>query len=130
MVPRTVRAVADAQRGRRLGWRATDDRNEHLATAAVIALALETIHAVPALPSAPRLVVATPSGEPHAVGAAISAAAASIDGWSIVYLGPDMPDADIAAAAGLVRDVRGRGVIVCEKLGDLRAELERAARTG
>ncbi len=73
--------------------------NEHLASAAVIAIVLETIRAVPSAPFAPRMLVATPSGERHAVGAALAAAAASVDGWSIVYLGADVPNADIAAAA-------------------------------
>ena len=168
LAPSLMRRVGDGWASGRLTI-----AHEHLATAAVIALALETIHAVPAAPSARRLVVATPSGERHAVGAAISAAAASIDGWSIVYLGPDIPEADIASAAaatdaravalsivyvedrarivsevrglrarlsdtiplliggagvaGLVRDLRGRGVIVCESVGHLRAELAREA---
>ena len=169
LVPSMMRSVGDGWASGRLTI-----AHEHLASAAVIAIALETIHAVPAAPSALRLVVATPSGERHAVGAAISAAAASIDGWSIVYLGPDVPCGDIATAAaetdaravalsivyvedrarivsevrglraklsdtiplliggagvaGLVREVRGRGMIVCESIGHLRAELAREAR--
>jgi len=169
LVPSLMRSVGDGWASGRLTI-----AQEHLATAAVIAIALETIHAMPAAPSALRLVVATPSGERHAVGAAISAAAASLDGWSIVYLGPDIPDADIAAAAaatdasavalsivyvedrakivsevrglraklsdtiplliggagvaGLVHDVRRRGMIACESVGHLRAELARMAR--
>ena len=169
LVPSLMRTVGDGWASGRLTI-----AHEHLASAVVIAIALESIHAVPAAPFAPRLVIATPSGERHAVGAAISAAAASIDGWSTVYLGPDIPDADIATAAamtgaravalsivyvedhakivsevrglreklsdtiplliggagvaGLVRDVRGRGIIACESVGHLRAELARMAR--
>ena len=169
LVPSLMQTVGDGWASGRLTI-----AHEHLATAAVIAVALETLRAVPAAPSAPRLVVATPSGERHAVGAAIAAAGASIDGWSIVYLGPDIPAEDIATAAvatdaravalsivyvedrakvvsevrglraklndgvplliggagvaGLGRDVRGSGTIVCESIGHLRAELSREAR--
>lgn len=75
--------------------------HEHLASATVLAIILETIRAIPPVSAARRLVVATPSGERHAVGAALAAAAASVEGWSIVYLGPDVPAADIAAAAAV-----------------------------
>ena len=34
-----------------------------------------------------------------AIGAALAAAAAALDGWTIIYLGVDVPAADIAAAA-------------------------------
>lgn len=73
--------------------------HEHLASAAVLAIILEAMRALPESPGAPRLLVATPAGERHAVGAALAAAAAALDGWTIVYLGVDVPAADIAAAA-------------------------------
>ncbi|MEO5825982.1 MAG: cobalamin-dependent protein [Gemmatimonadales bacterium] len=79
--------------------------HEHLASAAVIAIIMETIRAVPPLQAAPRVVVATPAGEHHAMGAALAAAAASLQGWSIVYLGADVPHADVRAAA-TVTDAR------------------------
>ncbi|MHB1313690.1 MAG: MerR family transcriptional regulator [Gemmatimonadaceae bacterium] len=73
--------------------------HEHLASAAVLAIILEAMRAVPESSGAPRLLVATPAGERHAIGAALAAAAAALDGWSIVYLGVDVPAADIVAAA-------------------------------
>jgi len=73
--------------------------HEHLASAAVLAIILEAMRAVPEAPGAPRLLVTTPSGERHAVGAALAAAAAALDGWSIIYLGVDVPAADIVVAA-------------------------------
>ena len=48
---------------------------------------------------APTIVIATPSGESHELGAMIVAAAASEESWRVVYLGPDLPAGDIAAAA-------------------------------
>lgn len=129
LVPALMRTVGD-------GW-ATGGltiAHEHVASAAVIAIVLETIRAVRSAPSAPRLLVATPSGERHAVGAALSAAAASIDGWSIVYLGADVPNADIAAAAAAtdaralalsIVYVEDRAAIVTEVRG-LRDKLDAA----
>lgn len=73
--------------------------HEHLASATVIAIILEAIRSVPESPSAPKLLVATPANERHAVGAALAAAAAALDGWTIVYLGVDVPAGDIVAAA-------------------------------
>ena len=73
--------------------------HEHLASATVIAIILEATRSVPESPGAPRLLVATPASERHAVGAALAAAAAALDGWTIIYLGVDVPAADIVAAA-------------------------------
>lgn len=73
--------------------------HEHLAAAAVLAILFETRLSVPETPNAPRLLVATPSGESHGVGAALAASAAALDGWSIVYLGVDVPADTIVAAA-------------------------------
>lgn len=47
----------------------------------------------------PRIVVATPAGEKHEMGALLAAAAAESVGWEAVYLGPDLPGDDIARAA-------------------------------
>lgn len=94
LAPALMRAVGDRWVAGRLSI-----AHEHLASAAVIAVILETVRAVPPLPAAPRVVVATPSGEHHSMGAALAAAAASLQGWSIVYLGADVPHADIGAAA-------------------------------
>ena len=73
--------------------------HEHLASATVIAIILEATRSVPEAPGAPKLLVATPANERHAVGAALAAAAAALDGWTIVYLGVDVPAGDIVAAA-------------------------------
>ena len=49
--------------------------------------------------SAPRLVVATPPGQAHELGATLAAAAAAAQGWDVTYLGADLPIGDILAAA-------------------------------
>ena len=94
VVPTLMHRVGDEWEAGRLSV-----AHEHLASAAVIAIILEAIRSVPESPGAPKLLVATPANERHAVGAALAAAAAAIDGWSIIYLGVDVPAADIVAAA-------------------------------
>jgi methylmalonyl-CoA mutase cobalamin-binding domain/chain len=49
------------------------------------------------------LIVATPPGQRHELGALLVATAALEVGWDSVYLGPDLPAAEIASA------VRQRG---------------------
>jgi methanogenic corrinoid protein MtbC1 len=48
---------------------------------------------------APRLVVATPPGQQHEMGALMVAASAAAEGWSVTYLGPDLPVAELLSAA-------------------------------
>lgn len=55
----------------------------------------------------PRLVVATPPGQAHELGALMVAACAAAEGWGITYLGPDLPVAELVAAA---RDTEARAV--------------------
>lgn len=50
-------------------------------------------------PDAPKLVVATPTGQRHNLGALLAAATAASLGWETVYLGGDLPGAEIAGAA-------------------------------
>jgi len=47
----------------------------------------------------PLLVVVTPTGQLHELGAAMVAAAARDAGWRVVYLGPSLPATEIAGAA-------------------------------
>jgi DNA-binding transcriptional MerR regulator/methylmalonyl-CoA mutase cobalamin-binding subunit len=72
---------------------------EHLATAAASAVLARLRAALPAIPDAPVLVVATPAGERHELGALLAATVAASEGWRVVYLGPDLPAAEIARAA-------------------------------
>lgn len=48
---------------------------------------------------APLLVVTTPAGQLHELGALMAAAAADESGWRVVYLGPNLPAEEIAASA-------------------------------
>ena len=76
---------------------------EHLATAVLrrtLAWMMEN-GAPPA--GAPALVVATLTGQTHELGAMFVAAAASSHGWRVVYLGANLPPAEIAAATERTR---------------------------
>jgi len=72
---------------------------EHLASAVVQDIFMERMRAFSPHADSPRLLVATPAGERHAIGAALVGAAAAVDGWSVIYLGADLPAAEIANAA-------------------------------
>lgn len=73
--------------------------HEHLASAVfrqVLGWVRETAEAGS---RAPALVVATPPNQLHEGGAMLVAAVAATEGWRVIYLGVDLPPADIAAAA-------------------------------
>lgn len=72
---------------------------EHFASAAIRTF-LGTLSRPFALPdSAPTLVVATPAGQLHELGAVMVAAAAAAHGWRVIYLGVSLPAAEIAGSA-------------------------------
>jgi DNA-binding transcriptional MerR regulator/methylmalonyl-CoA mutase cobalamin-binding subunit len=82
---------------------------EHLVTAEVRSLigALARLHAVP--DNAPRLMLATPSGEQHELGTLVAALVASGSGFGTFYLGPGLPAAEVVNAA---RRVVPRAVVL------------------
>ena len=91
------------------GWRRGTLRiaHEHLASAIVRSF-LGTIRGTANLsPSAPRLLVTTPAGQAHELGALIVASGAAESGWRVTYLGPNLPAEEIAAVA---REQRVRAV--------------------
>ncbi|MGH7576300.1 MAG: cobalamin-dependent protein [Longimicrobiales bacterium] len=51
----------------------------------------------------PNLVIATPAGQAHELGALLAAASAAAEGWRVTYLGADLPAEDIAEAAAGAR---------------------------
>jgi MerR family transcriptional regulator, light-induced transcriptional regulator len=73
--------------------------HEHLATAVMRGVLTSLSSELAPPTSAPRLVVATPVGERHEIGALLVAAAAAAAGWRLTYLGAELPAAEIAAAA-------------------------------
>jgi DNA-binding transcriptional MerR regulator/methylmalonyl-CoA mutase cobalamin-binding subunit len=73
--------------------------HEHLGSSVLAAFGqtLRAAYAVPA--SAPTLVAATPAHQHHELGAALAGVVAAAEGWQVVYLGPNLPAEEIAAAA-------------------------------
>ncbi|HEY0868526.1 MAG TPA: MerR family transcriptional regulator [Fimbriimonas sp.] len=76
---------------------------EHLATAVLRTQLERTRLSLQAPPDAPRLIVTTPSGQIHELGALIVAVTASCEGWRVTYLGPNLPADEIALAAKQVK---------------------------
>lgn len=73
--------------------------HEHMASAIVRSL-LGRLHANTRLPAgAPRIIVSTPSGQLHELGACVVAVSAGAAGWEATYLGPQLPAEEIAGAA-------------------------------
>jgi methanogenic corrinoid protein MtbC1 len=73
--------------------------HEHLASAIVRAVLSELARPRQVSADAPVLVVGTPARQVHELGALVVAATAAADGWRVVYVGADLPAAEIAAAA-------------------------------
>jgi len=107
-------------------WRAGEIgiAHEHAASAVVRRTLGWLVDAVEVPDDAPRVVVACPSGERHELGAMLAAAAGAHAGWRVVYLGPDVPSAQIAAAA-LRHDaaVVGVSIVAPEDGATARSEL-------
>ncbi len=72
--------------------------HERIATT-VVRRTLDSIRVSMKNSRGPGLVVATPSGQHHEIGAMLAAAAAAGAGWRVLYMGADLPGASIAAAA-------------------------------
>jgi MerR family transcriptional regulator, light-induced transcriptional regulator len=73
--------------------------HEHMATAVMRAVLTTLGSELSTVMVGPKLLVATPSGERHEIGALLVASAAAAAGWRVTYLGPDLPASEIAAAA-------------------------------
>jgi methanogenic corrinoid protein MtbC1 len=80
---------------------------EHLATSVLRTFLLNAATPFAETKHAPRLVVATPAGQLHELGALLVAAVANHLGWQITYLGASLPAAEIAGAA---RQTQARAV--------------------
>jgi len=73
--------------------------HEHLASAVVRAMFSGFSTSASASALAPKIVVTTPTGQLHEIGALMAASMAESDGWQVIYLGPNLPAEEIAAAA-------------------------------
>lgn len=81
--------------------------HEHFASAVIRVFLGHAAMPFAGTDSAPVLVVATPTGQIHELGALLVGAAAANLGWHVTYLGASLPAAEIAGAA---RQNRARAV--------------------
>lgn len=81
-------------------WRRGELRivHEHAGSTVMRGLLFSLMRLYPASDSRRRAVVATPAKEDHELGALMVAMLAAMHGWSVLYLGPDLPADEIAYA--------------------------------
>lgn len=82
-------------------WRAGEltAAHEHFFTASVKVFLGDLARRFITPLNAPRIIVSTPSGQLHELGAIMASAAAANLGWRAIYLGPSLPAHEIAGAA-------------------------------
>ena len=80
---------------------------EHVATAQIRTFLGSLRPASTEYQEAPRIVITTPSGQLHELGALMVSVTCASEGWSPIYLGPNTPADEIAAA------VIGSGALAC-----------------
>lgn len=106
--------------------------HEHLASMAARRILTAIVADAAAAPDAPGILVTTPAGQVHEIGALLAAASAALEGWQVTYLGPNLPAEDIAATA---RDAKPRIIALSvvyptddpaiqQQLRDLRAQVD------
>ena len=72
--------------------------HEHAASAVIRTFLGNFVRSHSDTSNAPVLVVTTPAGQLHELGAMLAAAAATDMGWRVTYLGPNLPAEEIAGA--------------------------------
>ena len=73
--------------------------HEHLATAVVRTLLGNICQGFDISDAMPNLVIATPRGQLHEIGALIAGTTAASEGWHVTYLGPNLPAEEIVGCA-------------------------------
>ncbi len=73
--------------------------HEHFASATIRSFLGHLVATANMSGTGPTLLVATPVGQNHELGALMAALIAAGDGWRVAYLGPNIPARDLAAIA-------------------------------
>jgi methanogenic corrinoid protein MtbC1 len=73
--------------------------HEHLVSTVIRKYLSDQLGSINPAPNAPRMIVTTPSGQNHEIGALMVALTAAISGWNTIYLGTNLPAEEIAAVA-------------------------------
>jgi DNA-binding transcriptional MerR regulator/methylmalonyl-CoA mutase cobalamin-binding subunit len=103
--------------------------NEHVATAVLRTFLGNLSRPFSLHPQAPVLLITTPAGQIHELGALMAAATANGQGWRVLYCGASLPAEEIASAA-IQNGVRAVGLSVVHPSDDpvLGGELRRLRR--
>lgn len=82
------------------GWteRSVSVAQEHMASAVVRRVLGWLLRVYEVRGAAPTIVISTPPQHAHELGALMAAASAAAEGWSVTYLGPDLPVTDLLTA--------------------------------
>lgn len=72
--------------------------HEHMASSIIRSLTYILRNNSPCAPNAPKMIVSTPIGQLHELGALLAAIIAELKGWQVTYLGANLPSEEIAAA--------------------------------
>lgn len=71
---------------------------EHMVSAVLRSNLEQLRNSIPNQNGAPRLLVTTPTGQMHEIGALIISVVAKLESWQVTYLGPNLPAKEIVAA--------------------------------
>lgn len=77
--------------------------HEHMTSAVIRSLTYILRTNSPCADHAPRMIVSTPIGQLHELGALLAAIMAELNGWQVTYLGANLPAEEIAAAVKYTR---------------------------
>ncbi|NOS90067.1 MAG: MerR family transcriptional regulator [Methylococcaceae bacterium] len=80
-------------------WKAGELRpvHEHMASSVIRSLTYILRNNNPSPANAPKMIVSTPIGQLHELGALLAAIMAELSGWDVTYLGTNLPAEEIAA---------------------------------
>lgn len=113
--------------GERWAHRDLGVAQEHIASWLLRNLLSSLFRLYPPTEGAETIVLATPAGERHEFGILLAALMASTRGWRVVYIGADLPAADIAQAVRLTRSKLLALSYVNPQTAETMAELEAIA---
>jgi DNA-binding transcriptional MerR regulator len=107
------------------GWRQGKVKiiSEHMASVVIRSILWDMLRRVKSSDRAPCIIVATPVGHWHEIGALATALAASESGWRAAYFGPNLPSEEIVFAARRLR-ARALALSLCHRLADSPLVLE------
>ena len=91
--------------------------NEHMTSTVVRSLLDDMLRSSQTDETAPRIVVSTPVGHWHEIGALVTALFAAETGWCPQYFGPNLPAEEIAAAAEQVH-AKAVALSISHSVGD------------